>query len=475
VKATAFYSYKGGLGRTLMVAWTARQLDKLGETVVAIDMDLEAPGLPSKLGFGYDDDLGPGLVDLVLRYQRGDPPPDRLDDWLRSVPGSKNLKILPAGSAPSGAYWNQLAQVQWKELFFGVNAGGGARFNAWLRETLGKETGATHLLVDARTGVTDLGSAAIALFADHVVALVGTSPEGIYGTRAVLRALSAFYAEQGRQPVPMRVVLSRLPASWGPTKIDDERRTIQNTLNEMPFRLAEAINLELPIVVQEEQGVLGDERLAFAPESLRLHHGYSDVLSWVLGAEPGEVKAKSIPADESGHPHPASDALELARDLAARDPERYSDDLVAVLGNEAAAHSSRGRFDEAMELQRESIRLLREKPVDSVGEAGVELANSLINLSNFLVSSARYEEALVASEEAVALRRAQYAARPEAFGPNLAGALNNLGNRLDALGRREEALVASEEAVALRRAQYAARPAAFGPNPAGGDLAPPSE
>ena len=42
---TTFYSYKGGVGRSLLLANAARFLATLGKGVVAIDFDFEAPGL----------------------------------------------------------------------------------------------------------------------------------------------------------------------------------------------------------------------------------------------------------------------------------------------------------------------------------------------------------------------------------------------------------------------------------------------
>src|ERR1039457_1976434 len=50
METVAFYSYKGGVGRTLLVANTAQFLAMSGRRVVALDLDLEAPGLHQKLG-----------------------------------------------------------------------------------------------------------------------------------------------------------------------------------------------------------------------------------------------------------------------------------------------------------------------------------------------------------------------------------------------------------------------------------------
>ncbi|MFL6203305.1 MAG: hypothetical protein ACJ76J_29415 [Thermoanaerobaculia bacterium] len=50
METLAFYSYKGGVGRSLLLANAARFLASLGKGVVALDFDFEAPGLHYKLG-----------------------------------------------------------------------------------------------------------------------------------------------------------------------------------------------------------------------------------------------------------------------------------------------------------------------------------------------------------------------------------------------------------------------------------------
>src|SRR5690606_17366281 len=158
--------YKGGLGRTLILAWAASALNRQGAKVVALDFDLEAPGLPFKLGFGLRDELGPGLVGLLTRFQNGELPPDSITPWLRPVPGHEGLWLLPAGPLASKEYWRQLVGLSWEELFFGPDAQG-ARFFHWLRQAIADAVSPDHLLVDARTGVTEMGGAAMSLLADQ--------------------------------------------------------------------------------------------------------------------------------------------------------------------------------------------------------------------------------------------------------------------------------------------------------------------
>src|SRR5882757_874711 len=66
-----FYSYKGGAGRTMALANAACLLAAAGHKVLAIDWDLEAPGLHRYLHpFLADPDLSktPGVIDLVWDY-----------------------------------------------------------------------------------------------------------------------------------------------------------------------------------------------------------------------------------------------------------------------------------------------------------------------------------------------------------------------------------------------------------------------
>jgi predicted acylesterase/phospholipase RssA/MinD-like ATPase involved in chromosome partitioning or flagellar assembly len=74
-----FYSYKGGVGRSMALANVAKWFYMHGLRVVVVDWDLEAPGLENFF-FDIEDESGkadikrvqdcPGLIDLLIRYQR---------------------------------------------------------------------------------------------------------------------------------------------------------------------------------------------------------------------------------------------------------------------------------------------------------------------------------------------------------------------------------------------------------------------
>src|SRR5262249_13081292 len=68
---TTFYSYKGGTGRTMLLANVAWILASAGKRGLIIDWDLEAPGLPHYFHpFLIDPRLEAtdGLIDMVVEY-----------------------------------------------------------------------------------------------------------------------------------------------------------------------------------------------------------------------------------------------------------------------------------------------------------------------------------------------------------------------------------------------------------------------
>jgi MinD-like ATPase involved in chromosome partitioning or flagellar assembly len=67
-----FYSYKGGVGRSMAMANVAEWLYQQGKRVVMIDWDLEAPGLE---GYFFPEEQldeiksKPGLMDVIVDYK----------------------------------------------------------------------------------------------------------------------------------------------------------------------------------------------------------------------------------------------------------------------------------------------------------------------------------------------------------------------------------------------------------------------
>ena len=78
----AFYSLRGGVGRSTALAYTAQLLARAGHTVLCVDMDLEAPGLAALFGKEQEVLPGKGVVALLQSFEMGSEP-DVVDHVIR--------------------------------------------------------------------------------------------------------------------------------------------------------------------------------------------------------------------------------------------------------------------------------------------------------------------------------------------------------------------------------------------------------
>ena len=76
-----FYSFKGGVGRSMALANVADILARRGLRVLVIDFDLEAPGLERYFQVEKTAALAnPGLIDLIQSLQKSLSGADSIDD-----------------------------------------------------------------------------------------------------------------------------------------------------------------------------------------------------------------------------------------------------------------------------------------------------------------------------------------------------------------------------------------------------------
>ena len=125
MRTITFYSYKGGVGRSLLVANTAKYLSTLGKSVFAIDFDLEAPGLHYKFELGADavrSESCRGIVDILSTFLEEGEMPQSLSDFavdIKVTNGAGAIQIMRAGTAPSGDYWRALSHINWYDILYG--------------------------------------------------------------------------------------------------------------------------------------------------------------------------------------------------------------------------------------------------------------------------------------------------------------------------------------------------------------------
>lgn len=267
MKTFTFYSYKGGTGRSLLLANIARYLARLGKRVVAVDFDFEAPGLHYKLNVSPPPERG--AVDYLLATAQGEGPPKSLLDYVAAVPlplGTQgSLYLMPAGSAPSGEYWKALTALLRQDLFTN-SEGSGLAAVLELKARIEEELRADFLLIDSRTGVTELAGVTTAVLADKVVCLMLANQESQTGARAVLRSLRHVPRLAGQSPIEVIPVLSRVPER----NAEMARKTL-SFLNEPGPTLEDTLTLEKIFVLRTDPELSWAEKLHLGNSESQIH------------------------------------------------------------------------------------------------------------------------------------------------------------------------------------------------------------
>jgi CobQ/CobB/MinD/ParA nucleotide binding domain len=217
MQTITFYAYKGGTGRSLMLANAAKYLGRLGQRVFCLDLDLEAPGLHHKLQLDSREpsrEVTKGVVDWFTYFSNTGKVAESLREYTVLIRGNEDregsITLMPAGAVLSRDYWKQLSKIDWHKLFFSDKPTGLPLFLE-LKARIQKEFSPDFLLIDARTGITEIGGVATTMLPDHVVCLLLNNRENLEGAREVLRGIRSTPRLPGQTPVDLLPVLSRIP------------------------------------------------------------------------------------------------------------------------------------------------------------------------------------------------------------------------------------------------------------------------
>jgi cellulose biosynthesis protein BcsQ len=215
-----FYSYKGGVGRTMALANVAAMLAKEGRRVLLIDFDLEAPGLDAFEGLGCAKGHS-GVVEYVAEYlATGKAPP--IGSFVREcVPSSTHLRgklwLMPSGKKDQ-QYNRDRARINWTELYDKFD---GERFIENWKADIEKTYRPDYVLIDSRTGLTDVGGICTLHLPQLVVLLYALNDQNIHGIAGVARAISK--AENTRPPQLLTVATPVPPMPKERTGLLQER------------------------------------------------------------------------------------------------------------------------------------------------------------------------------------------------------------------------------------------------------------
>jgi MinD-like ATPase involved in chromosome partitioning or flagellar assembly len=238
-----FYSYKGGVGRSMALANIAVLLARRNLRVLVVDWDLEAPGLERYFTYFTVTPRGEGLINLFAERAAGQPVSYR--EYLWTVTGDDfELSFLPSGKDVDADYSLKLERFDWDGFF----AEGGGEFVESLRERWLEDFDV--VLIDSRTGLSDTGGICTIQLPDVVVAMFTANHQSLYGVRDVLRLVQG--ARQSLAYDRTQLAVVPLASRFG---VRTEFRESQEWLDRFADTLSEFYLDWLPAWVDQRQVV----------------------------------------------------------------------------------------------------------------------------------------------------------------------------------------------------------------------------
>lgn len=239
-----FYSFKGGVGRSTALAFVATILASRNHRVVMIDFDLEAPGLSFLFPSDQNDTTAPGVLDyLYQRYAIPDADEPKIDKCIRQIDISTRgeLYLVPAGLNDEN-YIHRLADLNVRSMYHqDINP---------LHQLLNDVKDYLDpdiILIDARTGLTEMGAVALLDQADLGILCFSPSRQSFAGLEWVVKAASKQRSYQG---IPdLRFLLTPIPAvdqSLQRTWLADTAEWIANNWNIPPSLTVEELYYQIP-------------------------------------------------------------------------------------------------------------------------------------------------------------------------------------------------------------------------------------
>ncbi|MEI7695763.1 MAG: AAA family ATPase [Chlorobium sp.] len=199
-----FYSYKGGVGRSMALVNCGVLMALWGHRVLLVDWDLEAPGLESffsgQAKLEGNPTQMPGIVDMIEAYSKSEP-----IAWNQCLLKAKftggSLDLISAGQK-TASYRTRVQNLNWDTLFREHRIG---NYINQLRNEWRKEY--DFVLIDSRTGITDIGDICTVLLPDVLVLMLVTNYQNLNGIRAIMER-----AKDARKRLPVdRSLLVGLP------------------------------------------------------------------------------------------------------------------------------------------------------------------------------------------------------------------------------------------------------------------------
>lgn len=305
-KVVTFYSYKGGVGRTMALVNTAHVLARDGWRVLMVDFDLEAPGMTHFFAHLIKErrrSVERDSLDLLLHARSTIAEPSRipasldeyvvrvdlLPDWLEDAPEGipyKNgrLDLIPATLEPHSDsdardYLHRMGELDLSTIF--APGGPGHRYGEHVRSyftsarfeapgdpvfTMRSPVAAAYdiVLLDSRTGLNEIAGLCIGPVCDAIIVCTGLNAQNVAGTRYFM-SRAGLLSEKAK---PYAVAAGPIPV-WHTRQAEPQIARIKHdlaakTIVEIPYHPSAAIT-ETVFVKDEPKDPISKAYESLAP------------------------------------------------------------------------------------------------------------------------------------------------------------------------------------------------------------------
>lgn len=231
-RVITFYSYKGGVGRSMALVNVATLLSKWGKKVLMMDWDLEAPGLENFFKEelkNVDWAKQKGVIEWLNAQQKGEAV--KWQDWVipfKTSISETDLHLFVSGGA-NGHYSEMLRDFNISKFY--EEHDGGRRLEKFREELLAAYD---FVLIDSRTGVTDFGGICTIQMPDMLVMPFSPTEQGLNGTEKIARKVL-----EAHQKMPLdrfKLLIFPVPSRFDSTpEFETSRRWLHRIAEQLKF------------------------------------------------------------------------------------------------------------------------------------------------------------------------------------------------------------------------------------------------
>jgi len=323
------------------------ELARTGRRVLLVDFDLEAPGLDT-FSLLKPKNPSPGVVEYVSEFAASGVAPDVRDYFYECTGlGDKGgrLFVMPAGQG-GPQYAKRLEAIDWKSLY---REGEGFLMIEDLREQWRVACEPDYVLVDSRTGHTDVGGICTRQLPDALVVLFFPNEQNLAGLRPIVAAVRGEHCYRAERQIQLHFVMSNVP------DLDDE----DEILARLSTRFRKELGYESPRVIHRYDSLSLLEQSVFVnthPKS-RLAREYRELLGDLATENPEDREGAKRYLEGLARP------LHIQRSKQEADVKRLEDIVSHHIGDpeilflSAMGFQRRGLLDRSIALIDKAISL----------------------------------------------------------------------------------------------------------------------